>query len=68
MNTITIWDGVDCRWVSKGMIAYELEEYIVFQGGKNEEECFIGKAPQMEIGRYEAYWENSSSVNWNVCK
>lgn len=32
-----------------------LERYIVFQGRKNEKQCFIGKAAQMAIGRLEAY-------------
>lgn len=54
MNSVAIWDGVDCRWVSIGKMAYRLEGYIVFQGGKNEE-CFIGRAAQIAIGSFEAY-------------
>lgn len=44
---------MDCRWVSVGKTAYELEGCTVFQGGKTEEECFIGKAAQMAIAKFE---------------
>lgn len=44
---------MDCRWVSIGKRAYELEGYIVFHRGKNDEECFIGKEAQMVIAKFE---------------
>lgn len=46
---------MDCRWVSVGKTAYELEGCTVSQGGKTEEECFccIGKAAQMAIAKFE---------------
>lgn len=43
----------NCRWVSIGKRAYELEGYIVFQEGKNDEECYIGKEVQMVIAKFE---------------
>lgn len=44
---------MDCRWVSIGKTACELERRTVFQGGKTEEEYFIGKTAQLAIAKFE---------------